>query len=60
MKKCNDFRVKAKTFEYVADLIDRAEQDMSYYLDEAGNPQEMWEVECKAYQAVIQFLKSYK
>lgn len=60
MKKCNDFRVKGKAFEYVADLIDRIEQDMNYYLDDQGNPQEMWETECKAYRNVIDFLKSYK
>lgn len=60
MKTSVDFRVKATTFGYIADLIDQVERGMAGCVDEDGNVLSAWEQEYKAYQLVLDHLKSFK
>ena len=60
MKSSVDFRVKSTAYSYIADLIEQIERTMAAYVDEDGNVLTGWEPEYKAYQLVLEHLKSFK
>lgn len=60
MKNSVDFRVKATAYGYIADLIEQNERGMAGCVDEDGKVLTAWEQEYKAYQLVLEHLKSFK
>lgn len=60
MKSSVDFRVRSMAYSYIADCIERYERAMAGCVDEDGNMLSAWEQEYKAYQLVLDHLKSFK
>lgn len=55
-----DFRVKRAAYGYIADLIEQIVRNMAACVDEDGTVLSAWEPEYKAYQLVLEHLRSFK